>query len=188
MVNKLLLLLVCKVFEHILCSHIRAHLDAHGIITPVNHGFHSKHSCESQLLITSHDIYQRFDRREQIDIRVLNFSKAFDTIPHRRLISKLEFCGISGPIRDWIRAFLSPRTQRVLIDGCDSREDAVDSGVPQGTVLGPLLFLIDISDLPSVVDPGTAVRLVADDGLIYRSINSKADQPQLQKDLDALSI
>ena len=178
----------CKLFEHILCSHIRApHLDAHGILTPVNHGFHGKHSCESQLLITSHDIYQRLDHGEQIDIRVLDFSKAFDTVPHRRLISKLEFCGISGPIWDWIRAFLTSRTQRVMIDGCHSREDAVDSGVPQGTVLGPLLFLIYISDLPSFVDPGTAVRLFTDDCLIYRSINSEADRLQLQKDLDALS-
>ena len=134
----------CKLFEHIFCSHIRARLDAHGILTPMNHGFRSKHSCESQLLITSHDIYQRLDRREQIDIGVLDFSKAFDTVPHRRLISKLEFCGISGPIRNWIRAFLTSRTQRVMMDGCHSREDAVDSGVPQGTVLGPLLFLIYI--------------------------------------------
>ena len=87
----LLTCVACKLFEHILCSHIRAHLDAHWILTPVNHGFHSKHSCESQLLITCHDIYQRLDRREQIDIWVLDFSKAFDTVPHRKLINKLEF-------------------------------------------------------------------------------------------------
>ena len=131
---------------------------------------------------------QRLDHREQIDIVALDFSKSFDTVAHWRVVSKLEFCGILWPIWDWIKAFLTSRTQRVLISGCHSREDAVDSGMPQGTVLGPLLFPIYISDLPSIVDPGTAVRLFADDCLIYHSINSEADQLQLQKDLDALSI
>lgn len=99
------------------------------------------------------------------------------------MISKLEFCGIYGPTQDWIRAFLTSRTQIVMIDGCHSSEDTVDSGVPQGTILGPLLFLIHISDMP--IDTGTAVRLFADDCFIYRSINSEVDQLQLQKDPDA---
>ena len=176
----------CKLLEHIICTHIHTHLDAHGILTPFNHGFRSKHSCESQLTITTHDLLRRLDRHEQIDLAILDFSKAFDTVPHRRLLSKLSHCGIEGPLHQWISSFLRGRRQSVMVDGVRSREDDVISGVPQGTVLGPLLFLIYISDLPSVLDPSTAVRLFADDCVVYRSIKSRDDQIRLQRDLDAL--
>ena len=178
----------CKLFEHILCTHIRGHLDKHGVLTPFNHGFRAKHSCESQLLTTTHDFFTMLDKHSQVDVAVLDFSKAFDTVPHRRLLRKLEHCGINGHIHKWIGNFLCDRTQCVMVDGTKSREDTVDSGVPQGTVLGPLLFLIHISDLPTVVDPNTAVRLFADDCLIYRPIKCIADQHKLQNDLDALSL
>ena len=118
---------------------------------------------------------------------MLDFSKAFDTVPHERLLQKLELYGIHGGLHAWIRSFLSSRSQSVVIEGCHSRDDKVLSGVPQGTVLGPLLFSCHINDLPSVVDPNTAVRLFADDCLMYRSITSPSDQFQLQRDLDALA-
>ena len=173
--------------EHILCSHIRSHLDHYGILTPFNHGFSAGLSCESQLLVTTHDMYRRLDKSNQVDIAVLDFSKAFDTVPHKRLLSKLEHCGIDGNIHKWVASFLCGRTQSVMVEGVRSREDTVDSGVPQGTVMGPLLFLIHISDLPSVLDPNTAVRLFADDCLVYRSING-INQRGLQRDLDALVL
>ena len=119
---------------------------------------------------------------------MLDFSKAFDIVPHERLLQKLQLFGIHGCVHDWIRSFLTSRTQSVVIDGCRSQDDTVLSGVPQGTVLGPLLFLCHINDLPSVVDPQTAVRLFADDCLLYRSIDSLDDQVQLQCDLRALSL
>ena len=177
---------MCKLLEHIICSHIRSHLDRHGILTELNHGFRSSHSCESQLLITTNDILSRLDNKEQVDMAVLDFSKAFDTVPHHRLLSKLRLYGLHGNLLAWIRSFLSSRTQSILIEGHRSREDSVVSGVPQGTVLGPLLFLCFINDLPSVLDPKTAVRLFADDCLIYRSIYSQDDRKQLQRDLDSL--
>ena len=81
----------CKLLEHILCTHIRDHLDRLGVVTDVQHGFRSGHSCESQLLLTTHDLFRCQDRREQVDVAVLDFSKAFDTVPHDRLLGKLEF-------------------------------------------------------------------------------------------------
>ena len=178
----------CKLLEHIFCTHIRHHLDMYGILTPYNHGFREKHSCESQLLVTTHDMLCKLDTGSQVDVAVLDFSKAFDTVPHGRLLRKLEHCGINGPISIWIKNFLCYRKQSVMIEGVKSREDTVDSGVPQGTVLGPLLFLIYISDLPSVLHPQTAVRLFADDCLIYRSVQSIDDQVLLQRDLDYLHL
>ena len=78
------------------------------------------------------------DEKDQIDIAVLDFSKAFDTVPHDRMLRKLEFYGITGPVLNWTAAFLKNRVQRVVVDGRQSRSATVDSGVPQGTVLGPL--------------------------------------------------
>ena len=179
---------MCKFMEHLICTHMRNHFDEHGILTELNHGFRKKHSCESQLMITTHDFLLRLDKKHQVDTLILDFSKAFDTVPHKRLLQKLELCGIHGEILNWIAVFLTERTQSVMIDGFRSAPDDVLSGVPQGTVLGPLLFLVHINDLPSVVDPTTAVRLFADDCLLYRSIHSVADHVQLQRDLDALVL
>ena len=182
----------CKLLEHILCSQIRDYLDKHGIITPYQHGFRQRLSCESQLLVTTHDLLKRLDKKDEVDIAILDFSKAFDVVPHQRLLRKLRLYGIEGRTLDWISCFLQGRTQSVVVDGVRSHSrnrtdgDDVLSGVPQGTVMGPLLFLMYINDLPSVLDPTTACRLFADDCLIYRSINSIADHVALQKDLEAL--
>ena len=177
---------ICKVLEHVVCSHMRSHFDKFGILSQYQHGFRKFFSCESQLLLTTHDLMVRVDRKEPVDVAVLDFSKAFDTVPHRRLLRKLELLGIRGELLSWIRAFLTGRTQSVMIEGCFSQPYQVESGVPQGTVLGPLLFLCYINDLPNVLDPHTAVRLFADDLLIYRSIKSQDDQVKLQRDLHAL--
>ena len=131
-----------------------------------------------------HDILSMYDRRKQIDMVILDFSKAFDTVPHNKLLLKLENYGIQGEIHRWITSFLTGRHQRVIIEGEASSKCTVDSGVPQGTVLGPLLFLCHINDLPCSVS--SQIRLFADDCLLYRNINSHSDHLSLQKDLDSL--
>ena len=130
------------------------------------------------------DIFKQYDDGSQIDVAILDFSKAFDVVPHQRLIMKLNHYGISGDTNRWIQAFLTNRKQKVMVNGVLSGPAAVTSGVPQGTVLGPLLFLCYINDLPSVVK--SQVRLFADDCLLYRAIHSKRDQDILQQDLNAL--
>ena len=182
----------CKLMEHIVVSNMRKHFDNHSILTPLQHGFRKNHSCESQLLVTTHDLLKRLDRKETVDISVLDFSKAFDVVPHQRLVSKLRLYGVHGKNSAWVEAFLTNRTQSVVVEGVRSHSgtatagDPVLSGVPQGTVLGPLLFLVYINDLPTVLDPDTACRLFADDCLIYRSIRSQEDKLVLQKDLESL--
>ena len=118
----------------------------------------------------------------RVDIAVLDFSKAFDTVPHNRLLTKLKHYGIAGNTLPWIREFLTNRTQRVLIH--DSRLVSVRSGVPQGTVLGPLLLLAFINDLPHHVQ--SQIRLFADDCLLYRPICDVSDSVALQRALSSL--
>ena len=178
-----LTLIACKLLEHIVCSHIRKHTDRYNILGEANHGFRAKHSTETQLLLTTHDMLKNRDMGKQLDVVILDFSKAFDTVPHRRLLGKLEHYGINENLLQWIEAFLGNRTQSVLVDGVRSKEEAVMSGVPQGTVLGPLMFLLYINDMPSHVHSETRCRLFADDTLLYRVVETIADQVQLQQDL-----
>jgi hypothetical protein len=174
----------CKLLEHILCHHIRSHLEKHNILTNRNHGFRSGFSCETQLLTTVNDLQKSNNADIQTDVIVLDFSKAFDTVPHKKLLHKLQHYGIKGPVLKWIQSFLINRTMKVVLEGESSDEAAVESGVPQGTVLGPLLFLCHINDLPTSVK--STVRLFADDCLLYRQIKSMQDHILLQKDLKSL--
>ena len=174
----------CKTLEHVISRHVRNHLEKHDILTKLQHGFRSLHSCESQLVITMNDIIQRYDRGEQVDVAILDFSKAFDTVPHKKLLHKLDHYGIDGNLHKWMATFLTEREQQVVVDGEASDTCRVESGVPQGTVLGPLLFLLHINDLPERVL--SQMRLFADDCLIYRTISSKQDHTILQQDLTSL--
>jgi len=177
--------ILCKTFEHVLVSQIMKHLENNQILCPNQFGFRTKHSCESQLLLTVHDFSQYMNNKTQIDIGILDFSKAFDKVAHARLIQKLEFYGIRGKPLHWINSFLSNRTQQVVVEGSYSTSSKVTSGVPQGSVLGPTLFLIYINDL--VMNIQSTVRLFADDCLIYRPIETATDHQILQEDLQKLS-
>ena len=174
----------CKILEHIIPKHYRDHLERHGILNYLNHGFRSKFCCETQLLLTLQDLLTFRDRKIKVDIAILDFSKAFDTVPHDHVLRKLQFYSIHGPLLDWTASFLKTRTQSVVADGNYSKLARVLSGVQQGTVLGLLLYLLHLNDLPSVVT--SSVRLFADDCLLYCPIRCAADQFALQRDLSAL--
>ena len=120
----------------------------------------------------------------EIDAIFLDLSKAFDTVPHARLCQKLSHYGVRGNTLLWIKDFLSERTQRVILRGHASSICKVTSGVPQGSVLGPLLFLCYINDLPQRIL--STIKLYADDSLLYRIIHSDADITILQKDIETL--
>ena len=108
------------------------HLEQHDILTSLQHGFQSRRSCETQLLVTLFDLLSLRDTKVQVDVLVLDFSKAFDTVPHDRLLGKLEHYGISGPILNWINVFLKTREQRVQVGGAFSSPTSGDAGVAPG--------------------------------------------------------
>ena len=157
------------------------HFDKYKILTSLNHGFRSGYSTETQLLVTLHDLLKSHDKSVQTDIAILDFSKAFDTVPHDRLLHKMNAYGVQGKIHVWLSSFLKNRHMNVVVEGEHSKSVYVESGVPQGTVLGPLMFLCHINDLPDRVS--SQVRLFADDCLLYRQIKNNEDHLLLQKDL-----
>ena len=173
-----------KILEHIIYFEVMKHLNLYNILSDVQHDFCQHHSCESQLLLTVHDLVTSLDNSKQIDTMALDFTKAFDEVSHRRLCIKLDYYGIRGPTLDWIRNFLSGRTLQVILDGCVSDLLPVLSGVPQGTVLWPSLFLCFINDVPECVS--SKIRLYADDVLLYREIETREDCIKLQMEFDAL--
>ena len=118
---------------------------------------------------------------------ILDFSKAFDTVPHQRLLYKMSHYGITSNTLQWVSAWLTKRQQRVCVDRESSRNNPVRSGVPQGTDLGPLCFLIYINDMGNSISRKTTLRLFADDSLLYRSIKTIDDRKQLQEDLTTLT-
>ena len=156
-----------KIFEHILSSNIMKHLEVNNILNHHQHGFRHNHSCETQLVSLIQDLSLNFDNDIQTDLISMDFAKDFDTVPHCRLLYELQWYGIQGKVHSWIANFLSDRSQTVILGGAQSSSISVTSGVPQGTVLGPILFLIYINDLPDCIKHST-IRLFADDCIIYR--------------------
>ena len=131
------------------------------------------------------DLSSSLDKGIQTDMLVLDFSKAFDGVPHQRLLRILEHFGVRDTIHSWIASFLSGRTQSVVVEGSSSDRVPVVSGVPQGSVLGPMLFLLFINDLPEKITSNS--RLFADDCIVYRQIKGISDCEALQEDLNMLA-
>ena len=174
----------CKLLEHIVCSNIMAHLDEYKLLSDRQHAFRKGHSCETQLTTVINEWAKILDNRGQVDTFILDFEKAFDTPPHELLKSKVFSYGIGGKTLKWIDSFLCFRQQRVVVNGVKSDWAPVLSGVPQGTVLGPLLFSLYINDISSDIE--SEIRLFADDCVCYREIKDEKDTMKLQRDIDRL--
>ena len=176
---------VCKGMEKLIRTSLVLHLESTGYLTRHQHGFRSGKSCLTQLLEFFGDIEDTLDEGGCTDVIYLDCRKAFDTVPHGHLLKKLEAAGVGGTVKKWIQCFLEGREQRVVIRNSFSSWREVYSGVPQGSVLGPTLFLIYINDL--LEDLRSQGKMFADDAKIYRKIRNDQDRDMLQEDLDRVT-
>ena len=131
------------------------------------------------------DIARAINNNKQVDAAILDFSKAFDKVAHKHLIYKLNYYDIRGNLLNWLTSFLQNRSQEVIVEGMNSSSCNVTSGVPQGSVLGPVLFLIYVNDIGLNIH--SEIRLFADNILLYQPIRTPDDHLQLQEDLNTLT-
>ena len=176
-----LLPVISKILERCIYNRIIDYLIPK--ITKLQHGFLRNRSTATQLLSVLTNINNILDTGDQCDTVYFDLSKAFDSVPHRLLIHKLKSFGIHGTLLAWIQNYLTHRRQRVTINGSNSEWLTVTSGVPQGSILGPLLFLLYINDLPTVLSTNTLCAIFADDPKITRHIQSHQDHLILQRDI-----
>uniref|UniRef100_A0A3B3Q808 Reverse transcriptase domain-containing protein n=1 Tax=Paramormyrops kingsleyae TaxID=1676925 RepID=A0A3B3Q808_9TELE len=174
-----------KIMEAIIQVKMVDYLDANNIIKDSQHGFRRGRSCLTNLLEFFEEATSEIDHKKAYDVIYLDFQKAFDVVPHKRLLLKLKAAGILGTVATWIKNWLTDRKQRVVIRGTMSQWASVHSGVPQGSILGPLLFLIYIND----IDTNTYSKLVkfADDTKVGGVADTNLAAERLQRDLDLIS-
>jgi hypothetical protein len=176
--------ILCKTMETIVRQHIVDHLHRNNLISRRQHSFIKGRSCATQLLETLDIWTDIIDKGGGIDAIYMDFMKAFDSVPHRRLVGKVEAHGIRGRVLQWTKDFLTNRSQTVIVNGEKSSPAPVTSGIPQGSVLGPVLFLMYINDLPHHVHSN--VELFADDTKIFIRSDEIHAMETLQADLNRL--
>ena len=173
-----------KILELIIRDHLVSHLNTHNLIRDSQHGFRNNKSCLTNLLDFFDRVIKDYDDHNAVDVIYLDFRKAFDLVPHDKLIIKLKSHGIEGKVLNWIKEWLSDRQQRVVINGISSDYVDVSSGVPQGSVLGPILFLIYVNDLDDTVLSN--LTKFADDTKLSAPAKTSTQCEALQSDLNKI--
>jgi hypothetical protein len=179
--------IICKLMESIIKDDLLTYLRKNELIYSKQYGFMPRRSTNTQLLRYFNDLSSCLINGCQVDSIYLDYSKAFDSISHNKLIFKLGRYGVSGNLLQWLTSFLTGRLQSVKVGSCYSEWSIVRSGVPQGSVLGPILFLIYVNDLISSCPELNSLFLFADDAKCFATINSLSDCETLQKSLDSIS-
>ena len=175
---------LCRTMERIIKQQVMEFLIDNNTLSKDQHGFLNRRSCLSNLLVSLEEITALYDEGYPIDEIFLDLSKAFDKVPHQRLLYKIRNIGITGDLHKWIESFLTNRRQRVRINGIFSDWCNVKSGVPQGSVLGPILFILYINDLPDAIK--SSCKIFADDTKLIQAIRDLKSIEHLQQDLEAL--
>ena len=176
--------IVCKLTESIIRDHVMQHLVKNELLTSCQHGFVEGRSCVTQLLECLDLWTSILDKGGLVDVVYMNYAKAFDKVAHERLVTKLEGYGITGKVLGWIHNFLTGRRQKVVVNGEESDWAEVLSGVPQGSVLGPVLFICYINDLPEVIH--TTVKMFADDTKVFADVSDASNITEIQEDINRL--
>ena len=177
--------IVCKVFESFVRDALNNHIVSNKLLSSEQFGFCKGRSCVTQLLNVLNTWFYYLDNNIPVDAIYLDFQKAFDSVPHKRLIEKLRGYGIRDNLLSWIESFLSSRSQYVSVNGYNSKSIPVTSGVPQGSVLGPTLFIYYINDLPGLCE--ALCKIFADDTKTFKPIKCSEDSCKIQRTLNALS-
>jgi len=164
---------ICKVVESIIRDQLVQHLDYNNLITNSQHGFRKGYSCTTNLLVFLETVTAEIDSKHNVDAIYLDLAKAFDKVPHRPLMLKLRAHGVDGLVGSWIKSWLTDRWQRVCLEGSYSSWTRVWSGVPQGSVLGLVLFLIFINGIDMAVSSN--VLKFADDTKLYRVVDCQQE-------------
>ena len=176
----------CKLLEGLLKTAITKHLLENNLVNPSQHGFMAGRSCCTNLLEFMEEVTRAVDEGALVDVIYLDFAKAFDKVPKERLLEKLRAHGIGGQILRWIRNWLTDRQQRVVLNGKKSGWEMVLSGVPQGSVLGPLLFMIFINDLNDAALKAEFLKKFADDTKLGGKVSTVEERAALQEALNGL--
>ena len=177
---------LCKLFERVVRKELVSFLEEQELITPDQHGFRIGRSCLTQLVDHLDSVLRDLESGHNVDVIYIDMAKAFDKVCHTRLLSKLSAAGIGGKLLKWIESFLVGRTQTVVVDGKLSEVETVKSGVPQGTVLGPVLFILYVNDMPDILKH-SSMKLFADDAKLHKTIKSDADRALLLEDMENVS-
>ena len=182
-----LICLSMKIFEYLIRDELMKKCGP--LLDSGQHGFLPMKSCTTQMVPFSDQLAYTLNNASRMDVVYFDFAKAFDSVSHDVILHKLkhEF-GIDGLLLKFLKSYLENRTQQVLVGGSKSEYLDVLSGVPQGSILGPLLFVIFINDMHKCIGPGTHISLYADDTKIWREIVTDSDHEQLQRDIDALYL
>src|SRR5260221_1675279 len=160
----------CKMLETIVKNNLLSYLEKNRIISKSQHGFLKAHSTSTNILESLNDWTLQIDNRGALGVAYIDFSKAFDSVSHPKLLHKLQAIGIGGKLLSWISSFLSSRFQSTFVGAARSPLITMSSGVPQGSVLGPLLFVLYVNEIAELLKPCLSLKMFADDVKLYSSL------------------